>query len=269
MNLSFKQDKPTSLSSNTSQAFKKIDPKIVFKSQICDFSKPQRIKGFPMSAGQRSSSISPMYRQISTEQGPRSALSSRRLERELREINTQLRDENFPPRINSTFDSKSLIKNKFKLGADAQNQCIENSNYNEIEYLNDLCNHLIEEQSKLKEKLAKQENIIEGMKSKTKISNHPLKLFQVAVSQLEEERKVRHMSAKRSSTQRERSTMLNKNSAFKENIADLSLNLDLIGIKKIEKGENDELFTFRPRSPATPNKGAFPREVFRKMKTII
>ncbi|CAG9317139.1 unnamed protein product [Blepharisma stoltei] len=256
MNISCIEDQPPSITPDSFHNFKKLNPKTVFKSQLHTFSKPQRIKGFQLSAGPRSSSISPMNRFLSTEQSHHPALSSRKLEKELREINCQLNDENFPPRINSTFDQSSLLHNKFKM----IQKPYQNPKYNEVVYLNKLCNHLIEEQNKLKIKLAQQEDIIEGMKGKSSTHGHPLKLFQEAVNHLEKERKIRQLSARRSATPRKRSIIINHNSACKENPVNLSLNLK--GIKK----DDDELFTFRPKSPTTPNKGAFPREVFRRIK---
>ncbi|CAG9327326.1 unnamed protein product [Blepharisma stoltei] len=259
MNLSYHQDPSILTTPKSSQTYKKIDPKIIFKSQICDFSKPQRIKGFPMSAGPRSNSISPMSRIVNTEPS-HSALSSRKLEKELRDINDDINDENFPPQISSTYDQNSIIHNRLKFTVNRAHKTIDNSNYNEIDYLNKLCNHLITEQNKLKIKLAQQEDMIEGMKSKSKTSNSPLKLFQEAVTHLEKERKIRQLSARRSATPRKRNIVISHGSAHKENTADFSLNLK--GLKK----DDDELFTFRPKSPSTPNHGAFPREVFRRIK---
>ncbi|CAG9319824.1 unnamed protein product [Blepharisma stoltei] len=139
----------------------------------------------------------------------------------------------------------------------------------EIEVLNQLCNQLLKEQDELRQQLKEQEDQIQFIRSSkeknVRLRKEPLKLFQIAVSQLEKERKIRCINSSRSITPWRNGSQEKHRSP---EVSQLPLALNLSFKNSQASNENsEELVTFRSRhlwsNQNSPKKQfRFPREIF-------
>lgn len=105
---------------------------------------------------------------------------------------------NISPRLRKY---KPIIENTSQIFSSIDCKPMNKTKFDDIEILNQLCNQLLKEQQELKEQLKQQEDEISFMRSSQRKSRkEPLKLFQIAVVQLEKQRKSRILSLSRSMT---------------------------------------------------------------------
>jgi len=222
-----------------------------------------RFKNYPSSAPYRNLNNQKFSKFEDSEEN--FSFSSKKLEKELREINQQLEAEE----INNTFTEGCKKHRKYTpVKADQlppfvnKLQKLPEHPKNEIEHLNQLCSSLLKEQNKLKKQIEDQENVIRKLKSHRPQSqaqnrNEPLRLFQKPLKpQIKPiESSLRSLTPGRKGTNKENfSPLLKPNSK-----RDLSLPIKSAGCE-----DSQELITFRPSQSRSPKARRFPREVFKR-----